>query len=1050
MPTTLPRVAPDIGPILSLIRKTRLLLKSSWGAIGVAHTLGLAFLALAVATTADLLVPLVGPWLRLTGLILFAAPTVVLLIWKGVLPLSRQLRNVDVARRIESHIPGMHSRLVSCMDLADRQGEVSPAFYRKLVDESLDRIGKFQRRSVVDFCALRRALLVALIGIGLFGLLWLALGSRLTTALARVLDPFADLPPIGDIAYTVVPGTTKVLTGEDVTFAVAVTRGEPESLNLELTGIDATVRYPLDKGADGVWRRTLRGLSSEKGFEHGFTFRVFGGRTWTRQNRIDWVERPVILDTAVKLHFPEYMGIPEPLSNPPRERDVIGPAGSRVEVLVEVAGEVAAGEIQLLETRVKTTPNQDAQSLAFIAGAGCSTLFGMRVDRESVVAGTYALQRMDAYTWVGRFPHTGVGQYRIELRNELGHTNKATSEHSNYEALVDQPPAVRIISPAADLVLSKPDKLAIQIFARDDFGLLDLWLAVQKDGEPNFMRIVKVKEYATPNPLKVDTMVGSLDLTATGFNLKAGEAQRYRAEVRDRRPNSEPAFSQEFSVRIAVDENAADKLLEAFEKGQEAVRDKLTNLVAEQKKVKEKIDDLQKKDATKVQQALTELQAQEAKNVAIATQLDQELKNLAAQAKKTPLLNGEINYQIQNLSGRFKSAALEPLQDLASKLHHDANATTTAPHLHDTKAQSDRVQKNLESLQSRLDALADAQRGLKTDAEQAIAKLKDDLLREQGKMTARDLEDLKDFLKNLREDLKQLQGKQEDLADKTEKAPDSDLPDVEQKQLTLDELLKKDLDLAKKILDREKARRLLKDFPEEPKERTTIPKEDDTSADGKPMKKGNSADPVKKKNGMDDEDLFKPALNGEREKLDPRFETKLRPMPKKGDRREDLQDHQQDNLRNLDAAQKGLKSDEQSLEEMIQSLMNAATKSNPNEPKESTSQGKADDLMKMLQSEAMKNAMDMAQRAKLNAKGQPQQGQPNNLPPSGTGKDSLMGHSIGAAGILDDLDPRTRTTILQLPPGVREELLQGMKSQGPDGYQKFIQDYFRRLSAERK
>jgi len=58
-----------------------------------------------------------------------------------------------------------------------------------------------------------------------------------------------------------------------------------------------------------------------------------------------------------------------------------------------------------------------------------------------------------------------------------------------------------------------------------------------------------------------------------------------------------------------------------------------------------------------------------------------------------------------------------------------------------------------------------------------------------------------------------------------------------------------------------------------------------------------------------------------------------------------------------------------------------------------------------------------------------------------------MGTSVGTAGILDDLDPRTRATILQLPPRVREELLQGMKAQGPEGYQKFIQDYFRRLSA---
>src|SRR5689334_3665756 len=104
MPATLPRVAPDIGPILALVRKTRLLLRTSWGAIGVGLTAGLAFAALAVAAAADMLVPLVGPWLRFTGLVLFAVPTLVVFVWKGVLPLSRRLRNVEVARRIESNI----------------------------------------------------------------------------------------------------------------------------------------------------------------------------------------------------------------------------------------------------------------------------------------------------------------------------------------------------------------------------------------------------------------------------------------------------------------------------------------------------------------------------------------------------------------------------------------------------------------------------------------------------------------------------------------------------------------------------------------------------------------------------------------------------------------------------------------------------------------------------------------------------------------------------------------------------------------------------------
>jgi hypothetical protein len=1252
MPAIMPRVGPDIGPILRLVRKTRLLLRGSWGAVGVGQTLGLAFAALALVTAADMLAPLVAPWVRLAGLGLFVVPTLAIFVWKGVIPLSRRLRNVEVARRIESRIPGMHSRLVSCMDLAGREGEVSPAFYRKLVDESLDRIGKYRSTSVVDFRAIRKSLRFALIGIALFALLWLGFGSRLTTALARVFNPFADIPPASDVAFTVEPGTTKVLVGEDVNFAATVTKGEPEALVAELVGAGSTVRHPLKKDTDGVWRLTLRGLSAEKGFENGFTFRIFGGRTWTQQNRIDWAERPVILDTQVRLYFPDYMAIPEPRPNPPKERDVFGPVGSRVEVAVEVEGDVASGDIQLLEARVKRTPNRDRREriwfdLAIPTGAlptgdwrwesssavrakahytpataGATTahgfnsagtpfvvnsgevffthlyldpanppetvmlqwiaegndgehraywgvnrieqgnngtasrhylgpipkdwigqwkhvevpaaavglegkkLIGMAFlqfagqakwaaggasqpavleEREYVVSGRYSLQLAGERLWVGSFPLAGAGQYRIELRNQIGHANKPASEHPKYEAVPDQPPFVTVERPGTDLVLSKPDKLPITIVARDDYGLLDLWIATQREGELKFTRSAKVKEYAAPNPLRADAVVASLDLTASGFDLNAGDTLRYRAEIRDRRPNSEPSFSKDFTVRISEDPNAADKLLDAFEKGQDTFRDKLVNLIAEQKKVKEKIDQAEAKhDAlnTKVQAAieeakakakpkdgqppkdvnppvdpkeaaemaelrkeLTDLFGQEQKNVAAAAVLEQELKNLAAQAQKNSLLNGAINKEMQDLANQFKNAALDPLQELASKLQQGVNPAQATPDLKGVKGQSDRVQKNLESMKSRMDALANAEKGLKSDAEKALAKLKEDLVKEQGKMTAQDLAELKDFLKNLREELAKMQGKQEDLADKTDKAPDKELPDVEQKQLTLDELLKKDLDLAKKILDREKARRMRKpEFPDEPfagdpKERKTAPKEEDTTETD--PKKANRADPTsklppKKKDGIeDDEDLFKPALKGEREKLDPRFDKKIRPTPKKdgkndpSDRRDNLREHQQDNLRDLDAAQKGLKSDEQTLEEMIQSLLNASQKGNPDQPNDPSGKGQMDQLMQMLRSEAMKTAMQMAQRARQSGKGQPPPGTPQS-PPTGSAADSVTGNSVGGAGVLDELDARTRATILQLPARVREELLQGMKAQGPEGYQKFIQDYFRRLAEAQK
>jgi len=35
---------------------------------------------------------------------------------------------------------------------------------------------------------------------------------------------------------------------------------------------------------------------------------------------------------------------------------------------------------------------------------------------------------------------------------------------------------------------------------------------------------------------------------------------------------------------------------------------------------------------------------------------------------------------------------------------------------------------------------------------------------------------------------------------------------------------------------------------------------------------------------------------------------------------------------------------------------------------------------------------------------------------------------------------------MKMQPKLREELLQGMREEGPEGYRKFIQDYFKRLT----
>src|SRR5207302_9295217 len=120
-------------------------------------------------------------------------------------PLLRRLAAVQVARRIERKIPGIHNRLVSVLDLdkPEKKNTVSPTFHRRLLTEALDRIGNFRPRQVLDLVSLRKAGLFGFSTVAAFSFAWILFSSRLPTAMARILNPFAVIPPIGSAHYTV-------------------------------------------------------------------------------------------------------------------------------------------------------------------------------------------------------------------------------------------------------------------------------------------------------------------------------------------------------------------------------------------------------------------------------------------------------------------------------------------------------------------------------------------------------------------------------------------------------------------------------------------------------------------------------------------------------------------------------------------------------------------------------------------------------------------------------------------------------------------------------
>jgi hypothetical protein len=1271
MPATL-AARPDISPITRLIRRTRLLLRSAWGTTGLGLVSGTALAVIVVAALIDMAVPLVGSFVRLSGLILFGLLTAYAAVVGLVVPMLRRLGAVEIARRIEAKIPGMHSRLVSCVDLAGRDEQISPAFYNRLVGESLERIRKYRATSVVDFPKLRKSLLFALIGGALFVALFLALGARFSTALARVFRPFADIPPVSGVAYDIRPGSAKVLAGEPVVFEAHVTTQDgPDGLRLELYGENgASQRYDLEKGDDGVWRREVKGLAAAPGFGKTFTYRVFGGGTWSRLNEVRWLDRPAVAGITALLHYPDYLKYPAPkdIAAGPKDirgPDVAGPEDAEVEIVAETEGEVRQAEVQLYETvvrrtevkdreekvwfgpelpagaqpkgnwvweadssrrsKVHTAPAQpgtsahgfegaakpievgkdrvlftniyldplavpeavmltwitdkgDAEHRAFwganvieqgktgMAGrhflgpipknwigqwarvevpAKAVELEGARVtgmyftlaggkakwheagvskpsareEKEARLVGSFPMSLVGENQWSGRFPLKGIGHYRVRLANELGHVNLAAEQHPDrdalaqlaaYTAIADRPPTIQIDQPGANLELNKPAKVSLIVSAADDFGLAAITLSAQRENELKFQPVKTLKNYPDgAAPVRGETVVGELDLTPTGLNLKAGDVLRYRVVVRDRRPGSDPVPSKDFTVTIGNSANAADKQLEAFEKSQDPFREKLVQLIAEREKVKQKVDQTAAKyDAlnAKIREAvagaeikpklgpdgkpldpknpansplakldpetqknlealrkeLAELFAQENKNVALAQQMTNELAQTAQRAEQMPLLDRKFKDDLKELHDLFQGLALDPLKDLAQQFQQGSQPQQTPGDLRGMKQKSDRLQNELKMLKDRADALSDAQKQAREDRQRALEQLTNELLKERGQLSARELADLIEHFKRMQEELARLKDRQMDLGNDTEKSNDAELPKVEKEQEFFDHLFDQKKHQLQDLLEQSRKRRqrdpMLPDDPEalDPKERKVPPREEDSPDPEKKKDPANpdAADPTSNpEKKMDEEEpLFMPNFANERPKLDPRFKDKQRPTAKKDNpndpkaRRGDLQDRQQQNLRDLDSAQQSLKADAKALEAMMQQLQQRSQQLGQKGQDQQQQSQSQQSLRDTLQSAMMQKALQMAQRARQQARQQNSPQQPNQPNPAAP-QPNLTGNPPGATteAVLDKLDLDTRKMLLALPPRVREDLIQGMKEEGPAAYRKFIRDYFRRL-----
>lgn len=339
-----------------LVRTVRRKLRRSWVLTGLA-VFEIAVLGCLLATsTIDMLVPLSVP-LRIAAWAVFWAVFALTLVLGVLWQAIRPLRMSHVASRIERAIPGMHNRLITVLDLRQRNGDAhaEPEFVSALLKQTRSKLETFQVDSVASPRPARAGFAVG-IGVAVLGVaMALLLGERLPTAMARVLRPTAPIPPVSWVRIQG-PGDLRGLQGEPLEIAAQVDRGQVESLTLELRQANATglwSHYPMQPASDAPGRFAFRLAALDGDYE----YRIVGGGTWTPPARVTMLARPVLQDLTFSVAMPAYLRVAEPRPVEPSATQVSAPVGSAIIVSADVTcigQDIVSGDIVLLDTQTAT------------------------------------------------------------------------------------------------------------------------------------------------------------------------------------------------------------------------------------------------------------------------------------------------------------------------------------------------------------------------------------------------------------------------------------------------------------------------------------------------------------------------------------------------------------------------------------------------------------------------------------------------------------------------------------------------------------------------
>lgn len=233
--------------------------------------------------------------------------------------LGKVISHEQAATIIGTHFPEVSDKLLNILQLKKHaDSQASKDLIEASINQKASQLAVVPMSSAIDLSKNRKLLpyLLPLVLVGVFMLV--AAPNVFKDASERLLQPTKSFERPAPFSFIIKNGDLRAVRNADYQLQ-AVTRGDvrPSDLFIEVDG----QRIPMSVD-DSTFGYTFRNVTNET------TFRLYGGGFYSKEYKLDVVQKPILKSFSIKLDYPAYIGKQDEVRN--SLGDMTIPAGTKV------------------------------------------------------------------------------------------------------------------------------------------------------------------------------------------------------------------------------------------------------------------------------------------------------------------------------------------------------------------------------------------------------------------------------------------------------------------------------------------------------------------------------------------------------------------------------------------------------------------------------------------------------------------------------------------------------------------------------------------------